>query len=152
MSQWIISKGFIEEITLGLKGKRPCLAKRHIRQVLLDWTKKKLKISWQWNLNEEVTYGVSDYTIDRWMRWWDCRPIGLWVRNSWSWISSSLVPPNNIVCHVVYPNQSSSPQPNPAKYTNKEKNITEQFRSLVKRLTNIKSTLNVSTHSTSYKY
>ena len=40
MSQWIISNSFIEEISLGLKGKRLWLAKGHIGQVLLDWTEK----------------------------------------------------------------------------------------------------------------
>jgi hypothetical protein len=64
MSQWIILKGFIEEITLGLKGKRLCLAKRHIRQVLLDWTKKfenflAMKLKWGGDICRKQLYHRS---------------------------------------------------------------------------------------------
>jgi len=37
MSQWIIAKGFVEEITLGLKGKQLCFAKGHTEQIVFDW-------------------------------------------------------------------------------------------------------------------
>ena len=44
MSQWIISKGFVEEITLVPKDKRLFLAKGHIWQTLLDWMEKFKKL------------------------------------------------------------------------------------------------------------
>jgi hypothetical protein len=41
--------------------------------------------------------------------------------------------------------------PSPAKYTNREKNVTEQFRALVTRLIDIKFTLKDGTPSTFFR-
>ena len=59
--------------------------------------------------------------------------------------------PSNKICLVVCPNQSSSSLPSPAKYTNREKNVTEQFRALVTRLIDIKFTLKDGTPSTFFR-
>ena len=59
--------------------------------------------------------------------------------------------PSNRVYLVVYPNQLSSLSSILVKYTQKEKKVTKQFKSLVTQLTNMKTTLQDGTPSTFVK-